>query len=195
MKSIKSCLKVFFISFSALFLVQSCNNTDDNIVINKFSFENIAYETSHGIVSNYGAWDRPGSFSIILMSSELDNRTHGYEGQGDMVSFWLISSDPSKILPGIYALDKNALPVKNSGNYDFGIRKPNTSFQIGVFITYKAETDSTILSCDFYSWANEGNITINSIENDVYDLDYNFKINEGKNVAGHYKGVLLQNEQ
>jgi hypothetical protein len=195
MKSAKLCFKVFFIFIVALFLVSSCNKSDDTIVINMFSFDNIVYETSHGRILNQGVLDKTGYFSIVLMSTELDNRTNGYEGQGDLVSFLLLSSDSTKILPGIYDFDKNTLGDKNNCDNVLGTRQPNTSIQIGIALNYKVATDGTVMGCDFWGWAEEGNVTINSIENGVYDIDYNFKIYDGRIVTGHYKGVIQNHEQ
>jgi len=184
-----------FILFAILISISlfSCKkDDDDNNTDNSFSFEDKHYKIANGFFWNYGSYD-DGNLSdidLLLTSASLayNNTVGEFTGTGEAIYIDFNSPSLTELAAGDYSYDKDYF------SDEYATRKPNTFVYGEVYIGFNVENETgTFYETDENS---TGTASIKKSGN-IYEISFSFKVENGKNVEGFFKGELqlLQNDK
>jgi|SRR5690625_151875 len=188
-------LKFIFL-FVLLAGIAACSSDDDNKEVpapsgsGSFTYDGKTYNIKSGIVDNEGIyWSDDGSteyeFSLITSKLSIDP-IQGFvpeEEKISVINFNLFSQNASKPKTGEYNLDW-------WNNVDYTVEEASVvinlsyTFQDGDLVDFDYDEDVE---------AESGKVNIHKSGN-VYELDFDFTMENGKQLTGEFKGKMLSIE-
>ncbi|HLS30484.1 MAG TPA: hypothetical protein VK021_06480 [Flavobacteriaceae bacterium] len=187
MKTIKH-----FALFLFLACFVACSSDDDNKSDSgksgsgSFSYKGKTYDLKSGIIENDGNYwsdDNSTEYYITLITSGLLLDQIGEpipsENKFSLIDFNLFSQNADKPKPGVYNF-----------NDDDYINFTFEEAEAVINMVYNPEEDETIGDFEEFVYANSGKIELHQSGN-TYEMDFEFTMNNGEKLTGHYKGELL----
>ncbi len=174
MKTVKTVKTILFLSI--LFLVFSCNkdeNTTPEEKTNSFAYKGTTYELGKG----YYKTKPEGNYilySIGITSSDVVNSQTGFTGQGELITLDLISSSNTVLTEGEYI-------------YELGSETSMYCQLATVSIDYIFGVGGQQLIV----MSGKANV---SKEGDIYEITFDFILENDEKVSGYFKGSLTFNE-
>ena len=174
----KYLVKILILITLPFFLIFVGCNKNDNVEVNKITFELDKYSLNQGYISNKGvSGHNPVTYAydLVLSSKGLtyDDVAEEFTGEGDYLFLTLYSNDPEFLADGSYTFDPFA--SKDSLTIDDGAIGIDTIFLMG--------TNSNVIKIT------NGEIKVKRIGNN-YRLDFNFYTQDEEQISGTYNGIL-----